>query len=84
MDYEHYKRLIDILKNGQPHIVLDYREDFASAIEVLLAERDAAVNALRGVADCTSCKFYDGYHPECDNCGAFLEEWQWRGPQKCN
>lgn len=54
----------------------------ADSIETLLTERDAAVNALHGAADCTSCKFYEGDHPECDNCGAFLEEWQWSGPQK--
>lgn len=64
----------------------DLLDDAAEAIETLLAERDAAMEDLRLVADCTSCK----WHPFDSSCDACLEcscenenvAWQWRGPTK--
>lgn len=50
----------------------------ATAIETLLAERDAAVEELRG--ECRVCE----HRGEClfnDQCGNG-SNWQWRGPQK--
>lgn len=52
--------------------------DAATAIETLLAERDAAVEELRG--ECRVCE----HRGEClfnDQCGNG-SNWQWRGPQK--
>lgn len=50
------------------------------------SERDAAVEELRLDASCKTCRFGNGYHPECDNCVATRERkgihhknWQWRG-----
>lgn len=60
--------------------------DAATAIETLLAERDAAVEDLRFVSDCTSCKYYpfDGSCDACLECSCENENvaWEWRGPQK--
>lgn len=56
--------------------------DAATAIETLLAERDAAVEELRG--ECRGCErrggclFNDQYRDECGN----GSNWKWRGPQK--
>lgn len=33
----------------------------------------------KNIADCTSCKRYNEDSPECDNCGDFLDKWEWRG-----
>ena len=59
-----------------------------TAIETLLAERDAAVEDLHGV--CRACVYsrcFDGEQP-CSECtyGTGImwdaDNWKWRGPQK--
>lgn len=76
MDYEKLiKRLRKYADFGAKLVVC---EDAATAIETLLAERDAAVEELRG--ECRVCE----HRGEClfnDQCGNG-SNWQWRGPQK--
>lgn len=89
-----YKELIKSLKEEAchqrvvfgSHGVSCQLEGAADAIEALLVERDAAVEDLRLVADCTSCKWYFSENsgetcPGCD-CPNENENWEWRGPQK--
>lgn len=67
--------------------------DAATAIETLLAERDAAVEMLRG--ECHACKHNVGWHNVGKCCTCIHEtasplipkeqcddNWEWRGPQK--
>lgn len=76
--YDHSQSLAAYNDQSLAHAL----EDAISAIGALLAERNAVIDDLHNVADCTSCKFYNVDSSECDTCGAFLENWQWRGPQK--
>lgn len=85
MDYE---KLIKLLRDENNCDVLDYVEDAADAIEVLLAERDAALE--RSCADCKHFVIsHNGCTPDCDcnnsecKCvdGVNLG-WQWRGPKE--
>lgn len=67
--------------------------DAATAIETLLAERDAAVSMLHG--ECRACKHNAGWHNvgKCTTCkhetdGPLLpkdqrgDNWEWRSPKK--
>lgn len=80
-----YKELISILRNGQPHVILEYSDDAAAAIETLMAERDAAVNDINAILKAVTdehCNFcvWKGNCPEeffsCENNA------RWRGLQK--
>lgn len=55
-----------------------------SALESLLAERDAAVEDLHG--QCNKCKYSGVLYRDfpCCRCvtGGTSDYWQWRGPQK--
>lgn len=90
MDYEHYKRLIEILKNGKPNTVLFYRDDFLFAIETLLLERDAAIEDMqRECINCAHAESNNSNHTPCEfiEFCCFAEYWKWRGPKKgenCN
>lgn len=88
-----YKELIDVLRNQEPRVVLEYIDDAATAIETLLAERDAAVEDLRG--ECRCCTHNTGWHNvgKCATCfhetrsmplQGFkrVDNWEWSGPQK--
>ena len=59
--------------------------DAATAIETLLAERDAAVKELHG--RCSKCKHFSSGLLEfpCTDCRferGTSDHWEWRGPQK--
>lgn len=78
------KELIEQLRDENNCNVLDYIEDAATAIETLLAERDAAVEDLKG--RCGVCKhrrvcLVDEQHR--NGCAVSNRgHWEWRGPQK--
>lgn len=86
-----YKELIDRLKNIR-FLYADNGlkcesicKDAATAIETLLAERDAAVEELRG--RCSKCKHLRSGILEfpCADCcfeSGKSDHWEWRGPQK--
>ena len=42
------------------------------------AERDAAVDQLRDIESCSTCKYGVGIHAQCNEC-AYDTKWQWRG-----
>lgn len=79
--WEHGEQL---LLNGELRLQ-DALRDAATAIETLMAERDAAVEGLAKRPHPSTCKY--GEHcdyisaitrrPDCYSC----DEWQWRGPQ---
>lgn len=80
-----YKELAKQLRRAVPYNgtwLQDRMREAATAIETLSAERDAAVEELRG--ECRVCErrgeclFNDQYRDECGN----GSNWQWRGPQK--
>lgn len=62
--------------------------DAATAIETLLAERDAAVEIISsGGKRCRACVYNDrGIHDfpccHCRETGGMTDYWEWRGPQK--
>lgn len=73
-----------LLLNGELRIQDTLRES-AAAIETLLAERDAAVEWLRG--SCINCKnFYSSpQSSQCADCRfdcGTSDHWEWRGLQK--
>lgn len=82
-----YKELITEIRT---YIVKTYQVGFqpeicqraADAIETILAERDAAVNEMRGIcsfcAHKKTCQFGNHLRDICVN----GSNWQWRGPQK--
>lgn len=91
-----YKGLVEQLKSAAPLHGTWLRErmlDAADAIETMLAERDAAVEELRG--ECRYCAHNTGWH-NAGRCAACFHEtvtiplpgfnnvdnWEWRGPQK--
>lgn len=81
-----YKELIDVLRNQELRVVLEYIDDAATAIETLLAERNAAIKSLHG--RCGECKHHESGTSRfpCDACSirgtGLIDRWQWRGPQK--
>lgn len=81
-----YKEIIEAMRSTDVKVVFCRSLDAADAIETLLAERDAAVEDLRPIADCASCKWYfgDSSGEVCDGCDYPGEgsNWEWRGPQK--
>lgn len=62
----------------------DVMFDAADAIEALLAERDAALEDLKGRCDICKhrrvCIFDEQHRIECAN--SKRAHWKWRGPQK--
>lgn len=93
-----YKELIERLrKQNQSFAAYNIQElpsvleDASTAIETLLAERDAAVEMLRG--QCYACKHNAGWH-NIGKCGTCMHEtarlpkkeerqadnWEWSGP----
>lgn len=82
------KELIEQLRDENNCNVLDYIEDAATAIETLLAERDAAVEIISsGGKRCRACVYNDrGIHDfpccHCRETGGMTDYWEWRGPQK--
>ena len=74
----------EAIQNDELSLVL---EDAADAMEILLAERDAAVEELRGY--CRACVYArtnkaDYPCSECKHliCGTQeIDGWKWRGPQ---
>lgn len=80
MNCEDCRELVELLRDESNCDVLDYIDDAATAIETLLAERDALMMDLidsymnRGNA-CRSCK-HAPCSPKHDGCIG----WQWRGP----
>lgn len=88
-----YKELIEQLKRAAPFHGIWLRDrilDATTAIETLLAERDAAIADIEN--RCETCKHfvisfngctpdYDCDNPECRNSGENIG-WEWRGPQK--
>ena len=87
-----YKELIERLEY-QAASIRDRNifRDAATAIETLLAEREAAVKDIERC--CATCKHflifhngctpdYDCDNPECKNISGVNAGWQWRGPQK--
>lgn len=60
--------------------------DAATAIETLLAEKEAAMEDLRKKR-CDFCKYDDRLATEypcsiCGDTGRMSDKWEWRGPQK--
>lgn len=90
-----YKELIEKLRGvfaARPGIYLAYVccEEAATAIETLLAERDAAVADMRrmGCKKCDVCKYAGSKGSDkspCKHCchsGGFDDCFEWRGPRK--
>ena len=96
-----YKELIGELRALSKHVPeqmcddggKDPLEKAVTAIETLLAERDAAVNLLHGA--CYACKNKGTHYSEapCSLCkwggmvyitpiAKLQDSWQWRGPKK--
>lgn len=81
-----YKELIRLLRDESNCDVLDYIDDAATAIETLMAEREAALSKCRG--ECDECAHADrdaDDFPCCDCCYACMDwdksdHWKWRGP----
>lgn len=72
-----YKELIRRLDNcGE--FDGDLLDDAATAIETLLAERDAAVEEIE--TGCDNCKYLDVDTKEepCASCDAKCSKWKWR------
>lgn len=87
-----YKEMIEKLRNiccvyaDGGVIRASFCKDIATAIETLLAERDAAVSDIQ--RDCITCAHYESNnskHIPCEFMEAcrFAEHWEWRGPH-CN
>lgn len=96
MDYkeliERMRRVDCVYANGGV-LQAAIAKEAATAIETLLAERDAAIEMLRG--ECRACKHNVGWHNvgKCCTCthetaGPLIpkeqcdDNWKWRGPQK--
>lgn len=91
-----YKELIEELHFLSGHVPeqmcdddgKDPLERAATAIETLLAERDAAVEIISsGGKRCRACVYNDrGIHDfpccHCRETGGMTDYWEWRGPQK--
>lgn len=85
-----YKELIENLKKVTAGLQEDDApkcaavcEEAATAIETLLAEREAAIEMLNGM--CHACKhserdFGDDLCRYCYEGGGMSDNWQWRGP----
>lgn len=79
-----YKELMERLKDSE----LPSSEEAARAIEPLLAERDTAINLLRGINWCCGCVHFKGL----EGCGVGIMEecnkendhYQFCGPRKEN
>lgn len=85
MDYEKLIELIEQLRDENNCDVLDYIDDAATAIETLLAEREAAVAHAHCVTNwlgdchCSNCgESIDATSSFCNRCGAKLDE-----PEQC-
>lgn len=78
-----YKELIRRLRASNRDAIVS-SDEAATAIETLLAERDAAVEQIRG--ECYHCanvrKCYSGGEMMRDCARNNRRNWQWRGPQK--
>lgn len=83
-----YKRIIDEIRDSNADNVPSV-EMWATAIETLLAERDAmivernaAVNEMRGL--CKHCKHSPPSYRKtvCYDCCEDYHNWQWRGPKE--
>lgn len=88
-----YKELIEQLKHCKsykPKYELQRTMiEAATAIETLLAERDAAVKDLRNgsMQRCRSCAHQECGVKDfpcfsCKDTGGFSDYWEWRGPTK--
>lgn len=86
-----YKELIDELRMVASWNISDCYDcnqcvKAATAIETLLAERDAAVKIIsRGEKRCRACIYNDhGIHDfpccHCRETGGMTDYWEWRGP----
>ena len=82
-----YGHRMDVMRANHAKQVKELREE----LEQVSAERDAAVNQLRGY--CPSCKNYTENHGggPCSSCGyehslfatgTVKDNWEWKGPQK--
>lgn len=90
MDYKEQIEELRFLSSHVPEQMCDADgkdplEKAADAIETLLAERDAAVDGMRG--RCSKCKHFSVgvLHFPCTDCCFEVgtnDHWQWRGPQK--
>lgn len=85
-----YKELIEQLRNDSNCGILNYIEDAATAIETLLAERDAAIKDMKRVAErsmqkhCYLCKHAAECAPNVrDKRRCYYGDgFEWRGPKK--
>lgn len=84
-----YKELIDALRTsaecGDFTFANENYINAATAIETLLAERDAAVKYIP--RSCQTCKWWDIENgctapDDMGQCLDLREVWQWRGPQE--
>lgn len=81
-----YKELIETLRKKDGCNCECLRA--ADAIEILLAERDAAVNDLALCASCATCQYKGGAIKQpCFMCGTIMPSkgktrWEWRGTKK--
>lgn len=77
-----YKELIKALRGKNALDAIAYSTNAADAIETLLAERDAALEDMKGIcsfcAHKKTCQFGNHLRDICVN----GSNWQWRGPQK--
>lgn len=78
-----YKELINKLRYSR--VCSDDIAEAATAIETLLAERDAAMKFIPKV--CSACKHWDAGECNAPIAGGecvfnLRQAWQWRGPQK--
>lgn len=82
-----YRETIDAMRSTDPKEVFCHSIDAADAIEILLAERDAAVELLRtGKSRCDCCmhdelSIHEYPCRDCKDCGGMSDYWQWRGPR---
>lgn len=82
-----YKELIAEIRESNIDCAASI-EKWATAIELLLAERDAAIEDLKcGKSRCNSCayNYHSTYDYPCRHCketGGMSDYWQWRGPRK--
>lgn len=94
MDYrELIEKLRSAFSESEYELERSVCESAADAVEILLAERDAAINILHGT--CYSCKNKETHYYEepCSLCkwggirhtvpiAKLQDSWKWRGPQK--
>lgn len=80
-----WERGEQLLLNGEL-CLQDALRDAATAIETLLAERDAAVDELLAFRTCGTCKNSVLNRADANPCPFRIDcngqYWEWRGPQK--